>query len=142
MTTIDPILPVRGKVIASLKADSALAALVGTRIYPSKVPADVLWPFVRLDGMTSTPYRVDGSSGGEVSGILHNFVKLDTSHPDPEASCARINAAMVRILDAIDVVELGNGQSMSVEVTLSQVIPDSAEADAYHGAVRFEALAL
>ncbi|QEH79945.1 DUF3168 domain-containing protein [Sphingomonas sp. C8-2] len=141
-TMLDPILPVRGKLIAALKADAPLAAIVGARIYPAKVPADVAWPFMRLDGASSIPFRGDGGSGGEVTGLIHNFVKASGTILDPEAMCATINSHVVRIIEAMDAVALTGDTEIGVFARLSQIVPDPAEADAFHGFVRYEALAL
>lgn len=144
MTTIlDPILPVRGKLIAALLADVPLKAIVDIRIYPGKTPSPIVWPFVRLDGAVSTPVLVDGGAGGGVNGLIHCFVKLDkVLFPDPEATCATINSHVVRIVSAIDGIVLGADHKLDVYIRQSQVIQDTAEADAYHGIVRYEALAL
>jgi hypothetical protein len=141
-TMLDPILPVRGKLIAALKGDAQLAAIVAARIYPAKVPAEVVWPFMRIDGASSIPIRSDGGSGGEVTGLIHNFVKANSTILDPEATCATINSHVVRIIEAMEGIALTGDTDLAVYARLSQVIPDPAEADAFHGFVRYEALAL
>lgn len=145
ITTLEPSLAVRGKVIAALKGDAVLNALVpAARVYPSKVPAGVAWPFIRIGTLTSAPLRTDGQPGGDVSGVVHCFVKLDTAAGilDPESHAADINAHVVRVLDAIDAVDLSDGADLSIHIRQAQVIEDSAEADAYHGITSFDALAL
>ncbi|KQX18420.1 tail completion protein gp17 [Sphingomonas sp. Root1294] len=139
---LDPILPVRRKLIAALKGDAPLVAIVGARIYPAKEPDPVTWPFMRLDGASSSPFRADGGAGGEVTGLIHCFVKGGGSILDPEATCATINSHVVRIIEAMDAVALTGDTDLAVHARLSQVIPDPAEADAFHGVVRYEALAL
>ena len=144
ITPLEPSLSIRGKIIAALKADPQLNAIVpAARVYPSKVLAGVAWPFIRVGVITTTPFRTDGQPGGDGTGAVHCFVKRDASTtPDPEARAATINAHVVRILDDIDAVELDDDAELSIHVRQAQVIEDSAEADAYHGIVTYEALAL
>ena len=141
-TTIDPSLSVRGKIIAALKADAQLTAIVpSTRIYPSKTPANPTFPFIRVPMMMGTPDEYDGGSGSQQTGVIHNFTKLASTVPDPEAQAATINAHVVRILSGIDAVSLSDGDVMGIHVTLTQVIPDPTEYDVAHGMVSVAALA-
>lgn len=142
MTTIDPSLSVRGKIIAALKSDADLIAIVpAARIYPSKTPSTVVWPFIRVPMLTGTVAEFDGGSGSEQSGVIHCFTKLATGNPDPEAQAATINRHMVRILGGIDDVDLGQGEAMGINVVQTQVLMDPAEADAFHGIVSVRATA-
>lgn len=143
MTTLDPSLSVRGKIIASLKADAQLTAIVpATRIYPGKPPASPIFPFIRVPMLIGTVAELDGGSGSEQSGVIHSFTKLaNPTVPDPEAQAATINRHIVRIVSGIDDVELGDGESLGVQATQTQVIEDGAEADAYHGMVTVRATA-
>lgn len=142
MTTLDPSLSVRGKIIAALKSDATLIAIVpAARIYPGKSPASPTFPFIRVPILTGTVAELDGGSGSEQSGVIHCFTKLATSVPDPEAQAATINRHITRILSQIDDVDLGDGESLGVHVVQTQVIEDSAEADAYHGIVSVRATA-
>lgn len=141
-TTLDPSLSVRGKIIAALKSDSALIAIVPVaRIYPSKSPASPVFPFIRVPMLIGTVAELDGGSGSDQSGVIHCFTKLATAVPDPEAQAATINRHIVRIVSQIDDVDLGDGESLGVQATQTQVIEDSAEADAYHGIVSVRATA-
>lgn len=142
MTTLDPSLSVRGKIIAALKSDSTLIAIVpAARIYPGKSPASPTFPLIRVPILTGTVAELDGGSGSEQSGVIHCFTKLATSVLDPEAQAATINRHIVRIVSQIDDVDLGDGESLGVHVVQTQVIEDSAEADAYHGIVSVRATA-
>lgn len=141
-TTLDPSLSVRGKIIAALKSDSALIAIVpAARIYPSKSPASPVFPFIRVPMLIGAVAEFDGGSGSDQSGVIHCFTKLGTPVPDPEAQAATINRHIVRIVSQIDDVDLGDGESLGVHATQTQVIEDSAEADAYHGIVSVRATA-
>lgn len=143
MTTLDPSLSVRGKIIAALKADAQLTAIVpATRIYPGKPPASPTFPFIRVPMLIGTVAELDGGGGSEQSGVIHNFTKLaNPSVPDPEAQAATINRHIVRIVSGIDDIDLGDGESLGVHAVQTQVIEDGAEADAYHGMVTVRATA-
>ena len=149
MTTLDPSLSVRGKIIAALKADADLTAIVpAARIYPGKTPATVVFPFIRVPMLTGTVVELDGGSGSDQSGVIHCFTKLKVSAPpsasdvaDPEAQAATINAHIVRIVSGIDVVALADGELLGVHAVQTQVLEDGAEADAYHGIVQVRATA-
>lgn len=142
-TTLDPSLSVRGKIIAAMKGDAQLTAIVpAARIYPGKSPASPTFPFIRVPILTGTVAELDGGSGSDQSGVIHCFTKLNTaSVPDPEAQAATINRHIVRIVSGIDDVDLGDGESLAVQAVQTQVIEDGAEADAYHGIVSVRAYA-
>ena len=141
-TTLDPSLSVRGKLIAAMKADAQLTAIVpAARIYPSKTPATVTWPFIRVPMLTGTVAELDGGGGSDQSGVIHSFTKLSATAPDPEAQAATINAHIVRIVSGIDDTLLADGESLGVHAVQTQVIEDGAEADAYHGLVSIRATA-
>lgn len=142
MTTMDPSLSVRGKIIAALKADAGLAAIVpAARIYPSKTPETVVFPFIRVPMLTGTVAELDGGSGSDQSGVIHCFTKLSATVLDPEAQAATINAHIVRIVSGIDAIPLGDGESLGVHALQTQVLEDGAEADAFHGIVQVRATA-
>lgn len=141
-TTLDPSLSVRGKIIAALRSDAQLTAIVpAARIYPGKSPASPTYPLIRVPMLIGTPDEMDGGSGSRQSGVIHNFTKLAAGNPDPEAQAATINAHIVRIVSGIDAVDLEDGEEMGIHVRQTQVIGDSAEADAWHGLTSIEALA-
>lgn len=132
---------VRGKIIAALKADALLTAIVPAgQIYPSKVPSEPTWPFIRLGVLIGDPLRLDGGDGADISGVVHAFVKGSTSIPDPEATTMTINGHVWRVLDAIESLDLGT-LDLSIHAGQRQVIEDGSEADAYHGITAYEAVA-
>lgn len=56
-----PALALQKALIAHLKADVPLSALVADRIY-DEPPDGVTLPYVRLDGLSAAPVRMDGHS--------------------------------------------------------------------------------
>lgn len=147
--TTDPSLSVRGKIVAALKSDPDLNLIVPpARVYPAKTAVPVLWPFIRVPLLDGVPDELDGGSGSRQSGVIHCFTKAKMSKPpapddvdDPEAQAAQINAAVVRIVSGIEATALGDGESLGVQVILTQVIQDTSEADAFHGLVTVQAYA-
>lgn len=132
----------RGKIIAALKSDAQLTAIVPAgRIYPARSPASPTFPFIRVPMLIGTAAPLDGGSGSDQAGVIHCFTKLANTVPDPEAQAATINAHIARVLSSIDAVNLDDGEALGVHVTQTQVIMDAAEADAFHGMVSIAALA-
>lgn len=129
---------VRGKIIAALKADASLTAIVpAARIYPGKSPASPTWPFIRVPILTGTFDGLGSSQGG----FIHCFTKLSATAPDPEAQAATINRHIARILGAIDDIDVGDDLEAGIHVRQTQTLGDPDEADAYHGIVQIEAQA-
>lgn len=123
-----PFLSARGTIIAALKADTALIAVVpASRIWPSKTPPSPTWPFIRLDSLNAVPARYDCAEGSEITGTVHFFSKASATVLDPEAEAASVCDLIAAALEGIE----------ECHVESAQVIPDAAEADAYHGIVRF-----
>jgi hypothetical protein len=128
--SLAPLLSVRALILSTLKTD-AISIIPAARWYPSKTPASPTWPFGRLDSLTAVPSREDCASQADVAATLHVFTKLDVSlAPDPEAQAAQIMDEAAAALDALE--------DCTVEST--QVIMDSAEADAFHGILRLRFL--
>lgn len=127
--TMVPFHSVRSAAISALKNDAALTAIVpASRIWPAKTPDNPTFPFIRLDGFNALPLRFDCSDGGaEITGIAHCFTKISTSAPDPEERAGVIAGLICEALDALD----------DCHIESAQVIPDSAEPDAWHGVVQF-----
>jgi hypothetical protein len=133
MTASDPTLPTRQAIVTHLRADTNVTTLgspsLGTRIYGERAPGGTLsWPFVRY-GQTDM-----GQLGGPVP--IHVFSKKQ--HTDEAAT---IMAAIVESLGG-KTLELEDGRKIRLnypDAGGSQIIPDAAEADAWHGIVRFDA---
>lgn len=124
----DPTLLVRQATVAHLRADTSVTTTaVGTRIYGERSPSELAWPFVR--------YGV--SAFGQVRGVvtLHAFSKAQYTD-----EVAAIMAAIVASLGD-NPLTLDDGRKLDLvypEEGGSQIIGDPAEADAWHGIVRFE----
>jgi len=124
----DPTLPLRQAVITKLRADPDLIGLVpAERVYGERSPAKLTWPFVRYG------QSLIGQTGGVLP--IHIFSKQNFTD-----ETAEIADAIVDALDDIS-LDLGNGRRATLrwpEQGGTQIIADAAEADAWHGIVRFE----
>lgn len=126
----DYTLELRRAIILHLKADSGVTALVDAEdVFGMRQPAVHGWPFTRY-GQPDT--RAAGH-GSDVSVTLHAFSK---GAFDDE--CSQIAKALVAALNGA-VLPLDGPDVAQVHWRDSQIIPDAAEADAWHGLVRFDA---
>jgi hypothetical protein len=127
---VDPTLPLRQAVIRTLRADDALTALLpAERIYGERSPAELTWPFVRY-GQADI---------GQVGGSLPIHVFSKQQFTDEAASIA---SAIVDALDGRSLA-LDGGRKATLtwpEASGTQIIPDSAEADAWHAIIRFDVM--
>lgn len=67
-------LALQAAMVAALKADAAVAAIVGARVY-DRVPEDVVFPFLVIDGVTETPDRAEDLASVEVAGVWRVWVR-------------------------------------------------------------------
>jgi hypothetical protein len=86
ITTIDSTEAARLAIMAALKADAALTAIVpAARIYPARTPANLVWPFIKLGAPSDLPLRLSGPYGSQtIIGTVHVFTKASTTSPDAE----------------------------------------------------------
>jgi hypothetical protein len=124
----DPTLPLREAVIQRLRADPDLIALVPeARVYGERSPSELNWPFVRYG------QSLIGQTGGTLP--IHIFSKQTFTDETAEIADAIVGALDDAALD------LGGGRKAVLkwpEDGGTQIIADAAEADAWHGIVRFE----
>lgn len=115
-----PVLETRRKVVAALKADAALTALVpGAQIYGPKTDSR-LSPFI-----SCREFESDGTT--RVIGNVHAFSRAtfdDEAHQILEAASEAINHK---------VLVLAGGRKAHVLVTGSRMLADPEESTAWHG---------
>jgi hypothetical protein len=128
-------LRLRQTIVTTLRADADLTA-IGTpplstddRIYGRRSPATLTWPFVRVNLTDEGPLR----KGTEVRVTVHTFSKEQF---DDEVET--LNAAVQTALEDA-VLELSPARKAYLAWIGSQVIPDGAEASAWHGLNSFSA---
>lgn len=131
---IDSTLAARKAVMAALKADADMVALVpASRIYPHSAPPEPAWPFVIIGPPDTTPIRASCLDGSEVvltvfaysKGRLANNALVETA----EDHAARIGAAIARALDKHRATIPGG--ELRVQWTGGALRRDGAERDAF-----------
>ena len=128
-------LRLRRAIVPHLRADADLIA-IGTpplsqdeRIYGRRQPATLVWPFVRVSVADEGPLR----KGTEVRATVHTFSKAKF-----DDECEDMNGAVQTSLENA-VLDLSPSVKAYMSWVGSQVIPDGAEADAWHGVNSFTA---
>lgn len=128
-------LRLRQTIVTTLRADADLTA-IGTpplatddRIYGRRSPASLTWPFVRVNLTDEGPLR----KGTEMRVTVHTFSK-EQFDDEIESLNAAVQAALE---DAV--LELSSAAKAYLAWISSQVIPDGAEASAWHGLNSFTA---
>lgn len=136
----DHTIPVRRAVLAQLKGNTGVTALVLVeRIYPQSTPPNPTWPFLRFGAPRATPLRASCVAGNEIPFDIHSFAKPRESGGQvvetAEDHAGRIGSAVVSALD---------GQALSIEGgtirirwTGSILLQDPEEADAFHHVASF-----
>ena len=139
INVIDSTETVRLAILAALKADAGVISQVPTsRIYPSRTPATLTWPFIRMGVTSELPFRPSGAYGSQtIIGAVHVFTKSQTGSLDAERAANLAKKEVARVLDGL-VVAITGGYA-NVRYDGGQTIQDAAEADAYHGIVNYEA---
>jgi hypothetical protein len=138
----DSSLALRKAVVARLRQDSALLALVpADRIYGAVVTnTDPIRPFIRYGTSTKLPERASCMDGLRVLMTIHGF-----SDAYSEDEAAQIGAAIAAALDGEDgkglVLPLAGEYSATATIvyTGGQTLPDAEDPTAWHEVVNFEA---
>lgn len=135
----DTSLQLRQAVITELRADDTLTAIgeppIAARIYGMRTPSTLTWPFTRYGAPSAVPLRAQCLNGAVISFTVHSFSKGQF-----EDECADMNSAIVAALDHRSLELDADYDAMAhIRWVGSQIIPDAAEASAWHGVNSFEA---
>ena len=132
----DHLLETRKAMIAAMRTDAALTALVpAARIYGEEAPANAVWPFILCGLPSEVPDRASCWDGTRMGVVVHCFAK----GPGMDIASA-ISNAVKRALDGVRAVR--GGLAVDIQHAQTQIVRDSAEASAYHGIVRYDAYAV
>lgn len=130
----DSSLLLRQAIVAHLKADAGLLALVAADdVHGERSGANPNFPFTRYGVADVLPEKAQCWDGMRVAFPIHSFSKspfTDEVHG--------INAALAAALDGT-VLTLDDGGKAHVRWTGSTILPDPTESDVFHGIARFEA---
>lgn len=139
ITRLNPTNETLPAVLAALKADAALAALIpAARQYPPQTPNKPVRPFLKLGVPITTPRHVDGGDAADIDLAVHCFVTKAAGIPDPRAFATNVNSHVMRILDALEDVDLGDGMELAIYPQQAQVMQEE-NADSWHGFVTVRA---
>lgn len=126
-------LRLRQAIVSFLRSDPGLTTAgdpqVADRVYGLRTPPELIWPFVRVVVADEGPLR----KGSQVRVTIHSFSKAKF---DDEA--AGLNAFIQAGLEDAT-LELGPSTTAYMTWNASQVLPDAAEASAWHGVNTFTA---
>jgi hypothetical protein len=132
MSYVDPSLELQKAIVAALKADAAVTAIINGRIYDA-VPGGATKPYVSFGPFQLLPEHGDCLDGGEA------FVTLDAWAAGPDTvQVKQLGTAIARALDLAPIV-LDAPQrlvEMSVEQTQYMRDPDGITA---HGVITVHA---
>lgn len=123
-----------------LRADSALTALVGDRVYPEQRPAKVVWPFLAWGVMIETPFEAACMTGSQIDFAIHAYAETTGTGGSTVAGEKRAreiaNLAVSILVDAgeIDLADHDADYPAKLHFTWAQTqaIQDRTEADAWH----------
>lgn len=144
---MDALLPARRAILATMKVDADLIALVpAARIYPQASPVPTpTWPFIIYGSPSGLPIRATCVNGTEVTVAIHSFAKVRMQGTvvveTAEDHASRIGAAVVAALDGKR-PPLPGGGYLSILSTGSQLLIDGGEADAFHHVANFRCRAI
>ncbi len=128
----DPSLPLQSSLIAVLRANAPVAALVGARVYDS-VPPTPTFPYVALGDVQVIPDKADCIDGVEVFAQIDGWSRA-VGYPEVK----RIGAAIVAALDDQPVTVTGY-DVVVFEIENIQYLRDP-DGLTRHGALTFRAL--
>lgn len=142
---IDSALPVRNAMMALLKADTAVLAIVpATRGYSQTAPAAPTFPFWRYGAPTPVPVRGTCIDGAEITVSVDGFAKdiRSSSRVTDRAEdvAGRLGAAIAAALDG-QILTLANGRAR-VRWTGSLVRRDGDDASAFMAVCNFRVRAI
>ena len=127
--------PVASALLAHLRTDPALGALVGERVR-DYVRASEEWPFLRLDPVETAPYEAEGWIGCTCRITLHAFVRGERS----AGAIQRLAAVATARLDEADLA-LSRGLLLWIAHERSLFVPDPQGPASWHAVLRFAAVA-
>ena len=120
-----PILETRRKVVAHLRADAVVTALLpALQIYGERSKADTDWPFSRCG-------EFEGAPGHVVRGTVHVFSKEDFTD-----EVGQLVEVIGSSLDSA-VLTLDDGRRAVLSLGTTRILPDPEEQSAWHGVVPF-----
>ena len=120
--------------VAALKADAGIAALVGARVY-DQPPKEATRPYIRIGGIEPRPLRTDGKAAASMTFGIEAHSRPATSGRVEATKCAE---AIVTALDEAELTVAGY-ELVQVHWQAQNVAQDS-DGESYTAIVAFTAL--
>lgn len=130
----DHVLALRKAVVKKLLADTAVAALVGERVYGESTPPTPEWPFIRYGLPSADNYEASCWDGKDHDLVLHAFARGDDM-----AACSTLAAAIETAMSEESGLPLVGVGLVGISFVRTQIIRDSDEQGAYHAIIQFTA---
>lgn len=125
----DSTLPAQAAIVAALKADAGVTALVGARVY-DRAPDDVAFPYVSLGPESAQPFEAQLLDGWDMS------LQIDTwSRKTGRVECRQIMAAIYAALHGAALAV--SGHALVMVVLQLQTTMDDPDGVTVHGVQRF-----
>jgi len=137
ITRLNPAVEVEAAIITAIKEDASLTALV-SRIYPQQAPNKPQRPFILFGSPFITPRKVDGGDCANVEAAVHCFADKSATIMDARIFVTNVAAHILRILDGMEAVSLGDGAELQIYVGQVQVMNDG-DPSSWHSFVTFRA---
>jgi len=129
-----PALSLQAGLVAALKADSAVAALVGTRVY-DEPPQGVTFPYIRIGNVDAEPFR---DSCAKAWSIVFSI----EGHSRPVSGRVEATRLAEAVVDALDEQETDltvTGFNLEWLYWLTQAVTRNADGESYTAVIAFEA---
>lgn len=110
MAFTDPAADLRAAIEAKLRADQALAALIGDRIF-DRVPSKPDYPLVTIGNMQVIPESADGVDAAETAVTIHVWDQFKQADKSRRVGAAVVNALHEEELQTVE----GGAQSVLLE---------------------------
>lgn len=122
-------------VVAALKADAGVSALVGTRVY-DEPPQGVTMPYIRLGNIEPRPLRTDCGAASEVV----FGVEVHSRPVAGRVEATQIAEAVVAALDEQESAVTVTGFDLVSLFWLTQTVGRADDGESYLAIIAFEAL--
>ena len=135
MMSRDTSFPARRAILTALKLDASVTVLVpAERIFPSQVPQQPTWPFVRYGPASQLPFLASRWTARR---------SLSRSMPSRRAQVRTRSHASLRLLQRLDGLDLELTEApfpahMTVRRDGTQILADPSEPNAWHAVVNLQ----
>ena len=130
-----PLGPLQVAIVAVLKADTALATLLGgSKIYDQRVPEQTAYPYLLLGDHLSIPDNDLTSFGRDVTSTIHIWTRTRTNKAGQDIAAA-VNELLDHQVEALNDVIIGH-KVISIRNTFDQALTDP-DPELRHHVLRF-----